>query len=134
MPRHDPAKLCSTNSPSMRLPLPPPLSENCTIVVDASAGCNNTYPCTVRVGLSGSTEEGYDLLTVWRVIDRAAPLASLGNIANQLAIRSGDGLSYSGAISTTNGMFIIRFTSDIAVTAAGWTATWSVSSAPLPTK
>ena len=41
-------------------------------------------------------------------------------------------INYSSDVTTTTGMILIRFTSDEGVTAAGWTATWSVVAAPPP--
>ena len=106
-------------------------SENCTIAIDASAGCKK-FPCTLRVTLAGSTEEGFDLLSIWRAANRSAPLASLGDAASLVVERSGAGLAWSGNISSATGVILVRFTSDAATTAAGWAVTWSVLRGPPP--
>lgn len=93
-------------------------------VIDATAGCNGTFPCRVRVTVSGTTETGYDFVTLWAVPDRASPLAALSNAsANQKASLSGT-LRYNSTISSPMGIVLLRFTSDDQGVRAGWTATW----------
>ena len=75
---------CSPPSTPQNSHSEPPRSEACVFVIDASAGCQTGTACTLRVALSGSTEQDYDYLSVWRVTDRSAPAASLSNNANQV--------------------------------------------------
>lgn len=109
-----------------------PRRENCTILIDASAGCKINSSCVLGVTVSGSTEFGLDPVSVWRVTDSKAPLASLSNIANRVAVDSGAGFVYTSNVSTTTGMILVRFTSDAATTAAGWSLSWSVVAVPPP--
>lgn len=130
------AKLSQPTCRSLALLLTCPLhprrrSEDCTFVVDAFAGCGGRTPCSVRITLSGETEQDWDFVSVWRVPDRANPTAALRDASNRVANLSGT-LRYDQTVSTSTGMVLIRFTSDEEVNAAGWTATWSASAAPPP--
>ena len=101
----------------------PAYSEDCTVVVDASAGCGGVFPCNINVVLAGTTEQGYDFVGIWRVVNRNAPLAALSDSGNRIAQLSGT-IAYNSTQASATGMFLIRFTSDRDVTAAGWAASW----------
>ena len=112
--------------PSAPAPTPchlPALSEDCIIVVDASVGCGGVFPCNVSVALAGTTEANADTVGIWRVPDRSAPLAALSAVANRVALLSGP-LAYNASHANPTGVLLIRFTSNAAVTAAGWAASW----------
>ena len=109
----------------------PTRSETCTIVVNPTAGCGGVFPCNVTVAVAGATEASFDFVTIWRVTDRAAPLAALNTPANRITLLSGP-LAYNSSHASPTGMFLIRFTSNAAVTAAGWSASWRSTPPPPP--
>ena len=110
---------------------PPTRSETCIIVINATAGCGGVFPCNVTVAVAGATEASFDFVTIWRVTDRAAPLAALNSFVNRLAMLSGP-LAYNVTHVLPTGMFLIRFTSNPTVTAAGWSASWQAILPPPP--
>ena len=81
--------------------------------------------------MAGATELNNDTVAIWRVTDRAAPLAALNTPANRIALLSGT-LAYNGTHASPTGFFLIRFTSNAAVTAAGWSASWQAVAPPPP--
>ena len=107
----------------------PALSEYCTVVVNASAACAGVFPCNVSVALAGTTEASADTVGIWRVSDRSAPLAALSISTNRIVLLSGS-LVYNATHASSTGIFLIRFTSNAAVTAAGWAASWRVIPQP----
>ena len=107
----------------------PALSEDCTVVIDASAGCGGVFPCNVSVAVAGATEANADTVGIWRVTDRSAPLAALSVSTNRITLLSGP-LAYNATHASPTGVFLIRFTSNAAVTAAGWAASWRALPTP----
>ena len=95
----------------------PALSEDCTVVVDASAGCGGFFPCNVSVAVAGSTEATADSFAIWRVPDSSTPALSV--LANRIALLNGT-LTYNATHASPTSVFLVRFTSNAAVTAAGW--------------
>ena len=109
------------------------LSEECTVVVDASSGCGGVFPCNVSVAVAGETEANGDTVGIWRVPDRSAPLAALSVSTNRIILLSGP-LAYNASHASPTGMFLIRFSSNAAMPAAGWAASWRALPEPLSPK
>ena len=118
-------------SPVQTLGHLPTCSEDCTVVIDASAGCGGVFPCNVSFAVTGATEKGYDFVSIWRVPNRSAPLAALSGRSNLITELDGT-LAYNATHSSPTGMFLIRFTSDEGVTDAGWAASWRALPPPPP--
>lgn len=103
-------------------------SEACYVTVDASQGCAAGFTvCNISIGVSGATQASADFVTIWRVTSRAAPAAALSDFANRAAALSGP-LAWNGSILSTTGMFVVGFTSNADVTAAGWAVSWRANS------
>ena len=100
------------------------------MVVDATAGCANVFPCNISITVTGATEANADFVGIWRVTSSSAPRAALGSVANRAAILSGP-LSYSGSVSSATGMLLVTFSSSATVTAAGWSVAWRAVPPPL---
>ena len=42
----------------------PTRSEDCTIIVDAMAGCGAVFPCNISVAVAGKTEANSDFISI----------------------------------------------------------------------
>ena len=109
-------------------------SENCTFIINASAGCGSVFPCSIRISLNGSTEQSYDGVTIWTVpaASRANPLAAIDDTRAN-AVLSGSGrFAVSDTLTSRTGIFVATFRSDDRLTDAGWRLTWSAAPSPPP--
>ena len=119
---HEPRRL---HSPVSSPPLGHLLtrSEDCIVVIDASAGCGGVFLCNISVAVAGAKRQAYDFISIWRFPNRSAPLAALSVGTNRITELSGP-LAYNATHASPTGMFLIRCTSDGDVTGTGWTASW----------
>lgn len=111
-----------------RLPLPHARrSEKCTFMINASAACNNTAPCSIRVIAKGSTEAMNDYVSLFKVPAalRGTPLSAIGDGFNLIAVFNGR-FDYNDVTATATGILVGQFISDNATTDAGWRLTWEV--------
>lgn len=69
-----------------------------------------------------STETNYDFVKIWDSADNSGPV--LGNYS---------GTTVPAAVTATSGSMLVRFTSDVSVVAAGWTATYTCVIPSTPT-
>ena len=109
-------------------------SEDCTVVVDASAGCGGVFPCSINIAITGATEADWDFVSIWRVVNRNAPLAGLSDPTNNRITELSGPLAYNTTRASSTGMFLIRFNSDGSSTADGWAASWRALPPPPGTK